>query len=178
VAPLAFMRGRAQPLDSSLMTPSGWRKMGEIKVGDFVIGSDGKPTEVIGVFQQGKKKIYRLTMTDGASTDVCAEHLWQVKTMEDKRRNKPPRVLETQEMIGNFRRNNQYRYELPLLSAPVEFSQQPVPIEPYSLGLLLGDGCISDKTSPSFTTADPELITSLQTGLAGMELQFRRKTAI
>ena len=178
VAPLAFMRGRAQPLDSLLMTPNGWRDMGEIKVGDFVIGSDGKPTEVIGVFPQGKKKVYRLTMTDGSSTVTCAEHLWQVKTLEDKRRNKPPLVLETQEMIGNFRRNHQYRYELPLLSAPVEFSHQVVPIEPYSLGLLLGDGCISDKTSPSFTTADVELITSLQTGLSGMELQFRRKTTI
>src|SRR5262249_51997452 len=136
------------------------------------------PTEVIGVFPQGKKKVYRLTMTDGSSTVACAEHFWQVKTMEDKRRNKQPRVLETREMVGNFRWNHQYRYELPLLSAPVEFSQQPVPIEPYSLGLLLGDGCISDKTSPSFTNADAELVTSLQTGLAGMELQFRRKTTI
>lgn len=178
VAPLAFMRGRSQPLDSLLMTPNGWRKMGEIKVGDLVIGSDGRPTEVIGVFPQGKKKVYRLTMTDGASTVACAEHLWQVKTMEDKRRNKPPRVLETQEMLGNFRRYHQYRYELTLLSAPIEFSHRAVPIEPYSLGLLLGDGCISDKTSPSFATADAELVESLQSGLAGMSLQFRRKSAI
>jgi phosphate starvation-inducible protein PhoH and related proteins len=178
VAPLAFMRGRSQPLDSLLMTPSGWRKMGEIKVGDLVIGSKGKPTEVIGVFPQGKKKVYRLTMTDGASAVACAEHLWQVKTMEDKRRNKPPRILETQEMLGNFRRYHQYRYELPLLSSPIEFSHRAVPIEPYSLGLLLGDGCISDKTSPSFATADAELVASMQTGLSGMGLQFRRKSAI
>jgi phosphate starvation-inducible PhoH-like protein len=178
VAPLAFMRGRAQTLDSLLMTPNGWRKMGEIKAGDFVIGSDGKPTEVIGVFPQGKKKVYRLTMTDGASAVVCAEHLWKVRTMEDKRRNKPPRVLETQEMIGNLRRHHQYRYELPLLSEPVEFPHQTVPIEPYALGLLLGDGCISDKTSPSFATADAELVTSFQAGLAGMDLQIRRKSAI
>jgi len=178
VAPLAFMRGRSLSLDSLLMTPNGWRRMGEIKVGDFVIGSDGKPVEVLGVYPQGKKQVYRLTMTDGASVVACAEHLWQVKTMEDKRRNKPPRVLETQEMIGNFKRNHQYRYELPLLSAPVEFSHQAVSIEPYSLGLLLGDGCVSDKTSPSFTSADAELVTSLQTGLTGMDLQFRRKSAI
>ncbi len=95
--------------------------MGDIEVGDFVIGSDGKPTEVLGVFPQGKKQVYRLTMTDGSSVVACAEHLWQVTTLEDKRRNKAPRILETQEMIGNFRRNHQYRYELPLLSAPVEF---------------------------------------------------------
>jgi phosphate starvation-inducible protein PhoH and related proteins len=178
VAPLAFMRGRAQPLDSLLMTPSGWRKMGEIEVGDFVIGSDGKPTEVTGVFPQGKKKVYRLTMTDGSSAIACAEHLWQVKTLEDKRHNKSSRVIETREMIDNFRRDHQCRYELPLLSAPVEFPYQDVSIEPYALGLLLGDGCISDKTSPGFTSSDAELVTSLETGLAGMDLKFRRKSAV
>ncbi|MDQ3321055.1 MAG: PhoH family protein, partial [Acidobacteriota bacterium] len=178
VAPLAFMRGRSMPLDSSLMTPSGWRKMGDIKVGDDVVGSDGKATEVIGVFPQGNRKVYRLTMTDGSSAIACAEHLWQVKTLEDKRRDKPARILETQEMIGNFRRNNQYRYELPMLSAPVEFADREVSIEPYALGLLLGDGCISDKTSPSFCTTDAELISSLEVALTDMNLNFRRKAAI
>jgi len=178
IAPLAFMRGRAQTLDSLLMTPKGWRRMGDIKINDEVIGSDGKPTEIIGVYPQGKTKIYRLTMTDGSSTVACAEHLWQVKTLEDKRRNKPARVLETQEMLVNFRRNHQYRYELPMLSAPVEYECREVSIEPYSLGLLLGDGCITDRTSPVFTTADSELLASLQTGLAVMNVKFRQKSQI
>jgi phosphate starvation-inducible PhoH-like protein len=178
VAPLAFMRGRALSLHSRLLTPTGWRKMGDIQIGDEVIGSDGKPTLVIGVFPQGKKPVYRLTMTDGASVIACAEHLWQVRTMEDKRRNKPPRVLQTQEMIGNFRCHHQYRYELPLLSAPVEFSRKPVPLDPYSLGLLLGDGCMTGKTSPSFCTSDRELVLSLESALDSMNLSFRRKTDI
>ncbi|MFL6274989.1 MAG: PhoH family protein [Blastocatellia bacterium] len=178
IAPLAFMRGRAQSLDSLLMTPTGWRRMGDIQVGDLVIGSDGKPTEVLGVYPQGKKPVYRLTMTDGASVVACAEHLWQVKTMEDKRRDRPPRILQTQDMLGNFRRNHQYRYELPLLSAPVEWEPQPVPLEPYALGLMLGDGCMSGKTSPTFATADAELVSSLSSSFAGMSLQVRRKSAI
>ena len=178
VAPLAFMRGRAQTLDSLLLTPGGWRTMGEIQIGDEVIGSAGKPVKVVGVFPQGKKKVYRLTMTDGSSAVACAEHLWQVRTMEDKRRSKEPRVLETQEMLNNFRRHHQYRYELPLLSAPVEFPAQPVSLDPYALGLMLGDGCISDKTSPSFTTADEELAMSLESAFSGMDLQLRRKTEI
>ncbi len=142
VAPLAFMRGRAQTLDSLLLTPTGWRKMGEIKVGDFVIGANGKPIKVLGVFPQGRKKVYRLTMTDEASTVACAEHLWQVKTTEDR----APQIVETQEMIGHLQRNKQYHYELPLLSAPVQFSAQPVSLDPYALGLWLGDGCLSDQS--------------------------------
>src|ERR671939_828381 len=94
VAPLAFMRGRAQPLHSRVLTPEGWRTMGSLSPGDTVIGSDGKSVRVTGVFPQGRKEVYRLTMTDGSSTLTCAEHLWAVRTMEDKRRHKPPRVLE------------------------------------------------------------------------------------
>lgn len=177
IAPLAFMRGRSQPLESLLFTPNGWKQMGDIKVGDSVIGSDGKITEVLGVFPQGIKKVYRLTMTDSSSVLACDEHLWQVKILEDKRRNKPPRILETREMLENFRRNHQYRYELPLLSNPIEWEYEQVPIEPYTLGLLLGDGCISDKTSPTFTSKDIELVNSLKSGLND-DLCVRQKTSI
>ncbi|MGH9945481.1 MAG: PhoH family protein, partial [Pyrinomonadaceae bacterium] len=178
VAPLAFMRGRAQPLHSRLLTPAGWRTLDSIKPGDQVIGSDGVPVRVTGVFPQGRKEVYRLTMTDGSSTLACAEHLWAVRTMEDKRRGKPLRILETREMLGNFRHNHQYRYELPLLSAPVDWPRREVPLEPYSLGLLLGDGCITDKTSPTFATSDFELVSSLELALGDMSLSFRRKSAV
>jgi phosphate starvation-inducible PhoH-like protein len=178
VAPLAFMRGRAQPLHSRVLTPAGWRTMGSLAVGDYVVGSDGKPARVLGVFPQGAKEVYRVTMTDGSSTLTCAEHLWAVSTMEDKRRHKSPRVLETREMLGNYRRNHQYRYELPLLSSPVDWPRREVPVEPYSLGLLLGDGCITDKTSPAFATSDAELVFSMEMALGDMNLSFRRKSAV
>ncbi|MFL6207893.1 MAG: PhoH family protein [Pyrinomonadaceae bacterium] len=178
VAPLAFMRGRAQPLHSRILTPTGWRTMGSLKRGDDVIGSDGHPVRVTGVFPQGPKMVYRLMMTDGSSTLACAEHLWAVHTMEDKRRPKARRILTTQEMLGNYRRHHQYRYELPLLSAPVQWAYRATTLEPYSLGLLLGDGCITDKTSPTFATADVELVSSLELALGDMNLSFRRKSAV
>ena len=178
VAPLAFMRGRAQPLRSKILTPTGWREMGSLKVGDLVVGSDGEPTEVTGVFPQGEKSVYRVTATDGASTLACAEHLWAVRTASDKRRNKSPRVLQTHEMMGNLHCFHQYRYELPLLSAPVSWPRREVPLDPYSLGLLLGDGCITGKTSPTFATSDRELVSSLELALADMNLSFRRKSAV
>jgi phosphate starvation-inducible PhoH-like protein len=178
IAPLAFMRGRAQSLDSLLMTPQGWRKMGEIQIGDEVIGSDGKPVRVTGVFPQGQKKVYRVTMTDGSNTIACAEHLWAVRTASDKRRSKPLRVLQTQEMLGNLRGFHQSRYELPLLSAPVEWADRDVPIEPYALGLMLGEGGLSGTTSPTFATADAELISSLNLAFADLNLHIRRKSEI
>jgi phosphate starvation-inducible PhoH-like protein len=170
------MRGRAQPVDQPVLTPSGWQPIGSLEVGDLVTGSDGRPTPVLGVFPQGRKPVFRVSTQDGASTLACAEHLWHVYTASDRRRGKPGRVLETQEMAGNLRTAHQHRYELPMLSAPVEFEPQDVPMDPYALGLLLGDGCLTGKTTPSFTTADPELAEALQGVLDGVEV--RRKSDV
>src|SRR5215203_3195244 len=65
VAPLAYMRGRAQPLTAKVLTPSGWRQIGDLTVGDLVVGSDGLPTPVLGVYPQGRKPVYQVTTQDG-----------------------------------------------------------------------------------------------------------------
>ena len=156
VAPLAFMRGRAQPVDRNVLTPDGWRMIGELRVGDLVVGSDGRPTPVLGVFPQGRRDVFRVQAQDGASTLCCAEHLWTVRTPGDRRRG-TRRTLRTDEMIGCLRSAHQHRFELPLISAPVEFPSHEVPLDPYALGLLLGDGCLTTRTTPTLTTADPEL---------------------
>jgi phosphate starvation-inducible PhoH-like protein len=174
VAPLAFMRGRAQPLQSGVLTPSGFRPIGSLEIGDLVIGSNGRPTPVIGVYPQGRKEVVRVRTQDGASTLCCTEHLWHVFTASDRRRGKPGRVLETRDMIGRLRSLHQHRYALPLLSAPVEFEPQDVPIDPYALGLLLGDGCVTPQTTPTFSTADPELAASLEDALDGIELRWKK----
>jgi len=168
VAPLAYMRGRAQPYDAQVLTPNGFMPIGTLQVGDLVVGSDGLPTPVLGVYPQGVKDVYRVTTQDGASTVACGEHLWTVTTPDDRRRG-TMRTLETQEMIGNLRWSHAHRYELPLVGT-VEFEPQDVPLDPYALGLLLGDGCLTTSTTPSFATADPELVLALESALDGIEL--------
>jgi phosphate starvation-inducible PhoH-like protein len=158
------------------LTPAGFRPIGDLRVGDFVIGSDGRETEVLGVYPQGFKEIYRVYTQDGSSTLASGDHLWSVYTHADRRRGRPARVLQTKEMLGNLRAAHQHRYELPLLSSPVDFESRPVPLDPYALGLLLGDGCFSCTATPGFTTADPELAEALGRLIPGIEP--RRKSDI
>jgi phosphate starvation-inducible protein PhoH and related proteins len=66
VAPLGYMRGRAQPLHSRVLTPWGFRPIGSLHVGDLVIGSNGLPTPVLGVYPQGRKEVFRVKAQDGA----------------------------------------------------------------------------------------------------------------
>jgi phosphate starvation-inducible protein PhoH and related proteins len=174
VAPLAYMRGRSQPYSSRVLTPSGFRPMGSLAVGDLVIGSDGCPTPVLGVYPQGRREVFRVRAQDGASTLCCGEHLWAVATRDDRRRGKPLRVVETREMIGQLRKAHYHRFELPLISRPVAFLPREVPLDPYALGLLLGDGSLSVKLT-GFTTADPELIVALEQSINGIELRRRSK---
>jgi phosphate starvation-inducible PhoH-like protein len=171
IAPLAYMRGRAMPTETPVLTPDGFRPIGSLAVGDLVIGSNGKPTPVIGVYPQGEKDIYRLTTQDGASTLASGDHLWAVATRDDRRRGKPLRVLTTREMIGNLRAGHYHRYELPMHSAPVCFPYREVPMDPYALGLMLGDGCLTGTTTPSFATGDPELAYELKRLLPGIEVR-------
>jgi len=169
VAPLAYMRGRAQPVDTPVLTPWGFQPIGDLRVGDLVVGSNGKPTVVMGVYFQGRKPVYRVTTQDGASTVACGEHLWQVRTRDDYGHGKPGRVVTTEQMIGRLRRNHVRVFELPMV-APVEFEPEQVPIDPYALGLLLSVGCITTTTTPSFRTMDEELAASLEGLLPGIEL--------
>ncbi|GAA1812172.1 hypothetical protein GCM10009749_21680 [Agromyces neolithicus] len=171
VAPLAYMRGRAQPLDAQVLTPDGFVAIGSLEVGDLVIGANGEPTPVLGVFPQGRKPIYRVTTQDGASTRCCGEHLWTVTTRDDKRRGKS-RVVQTTDMIGRLRQSHFHRFELPIVQ-PVQMPTRAVPLDPYALGLLLGDGSITCQTTPTFSTADLELVDRLQACLPGVTVTHK-----
>jgi phosphate starvation-inducible PhoH-like protein len=176
VAPLGYMRGRSQPYSSRVLTPSGFQPIGSLQVGDLVIGSNGLPTPVLGVYPQGRKEVFRVQAQDGASTLCCGEHLWAVTTRGDRSRERRHRVVETREMVGRLRAAHAHRFELPRVSQPVEFEPREVPMDPYALGLLLGDGCLTTSTTPSFTTGDPELALALEAALDGIEL--RRKGTV
>jgi phosphate starvation-inducible PhoH-like protein len=148
-----------------VLTPTGFRSIGSLFAGDEVIGSDGRATRVVGVYPQGKKEVYRVTMTDGTATRCCGEHLWTVLPRARSNRPRAPRVLETRELIGQLRTAHNHRHELPLLSAPVAFPVREVPIDPYALGLLLGDGCLTGSITSSFATEDHELVAALESSL-------------
>ncbi len=69
--------GKAHPLTEPVLTPTGFRPMGDLRVGDKVVGSDGLPTTVLAVYPQGKLPIFKVHFDDGTFSRVTAEHLWQ-----------------------------------------------------------------------------------------------------
>ena len=163
--------GKACTVNSMILTPTGWTTHGKIKVGDTVIGSNGKPIKVLGVYPQGVTRVFRVTFTDGTYADVSPEHLWNVQDVNArKRENSPWKTLSTEQMFtksvlsnGRYKFESYYkkpngdcRWYIPMVE-PVEMYSQPVPIDPYVLGCLLGDGTLGHH-SVQLTTADDWMI--------------------
>lgn len=163
--------GKAQPLTSKILTPNGWTTMGEIVVGDQVIGSDGKPTNVIGVFPQGEKEIYRVYFSDGSYTDCCDEHLWYTETYNDRnhrikqngKRIYSPRkgkVKSLKEIMDTlYTKRGDKNHTIPMVK-PVMFEEQELEINPYILGCLLGDGNWTQGRI-TLSSADDEIINNI-----------------
>src|SRR5687767_9960523 len=69
--------GKAQPLDANVLTTAGFKRMGDLRVGDDLASIDGGSSHVVGIYPQGERPVYRLNFADGRSTEACAEHLWR-----------------------------------------------------------------------------------------------------
>ena len=70
--------GKAQPLWSKVLTPTGWVRMGDIKVGDVVVGENNDNGRVVKIFPQGEVDYYRIHFSDGTFAECCGNHLWKV----------------------------------------------------------------------------------------------------
>ena len=155
VADGSVRSGKEQPLDANIFTPDGVKKMGELHVGDFVLGRDGNPTKILGVFPQGLKDVYRITFHDGSSTECGRNHLWSYTTKKCITNGNYTMYTSTlsdimQDLDRLKTRKHMFeragRYKFPL-SSKVSFNSREVYIDPYLLGLLLGDGCFSPHNS-------------------------------
>lgn len=150
--------GKEQPLSSNILTPNGWTKMGNIKVGSEVIAADGSIAKVTGVYPKGIKDVYRVYFDDNTYVDCGLEHLWEVKTRKDRIRNSSPRIITTEEMIQNVIVEKKYRNYSIRLVKPIQFTKKTddEDLHPYILGSLIANGNFNEHHI-TFSTPDEEI---------------------
>jgi len=135
--------GKAQPLDEPVLTPSGFVPMGAIKKGDFVVSEEGQPIRVVGTFINDNLKMYKLTFSDGSTTNCCEDHLWEIQTPKLASM-KRYRVMPLSEMFYGINidksKKASYRYRV-RLTKPVEFlKSDKQEIDAWTMGYILGNG--------------------------------------
>jgi hypothetical protein len=162
--------GKAQPVGSPVLCPTGWRKIGDLSIGDMVIGSDGSPCTVTGVYPQGSKPAYRAIFSDGSSAECCMEHLWYVQTALQRKRGHHGQVLPLAVIADSLVDGAGNRQHFIPIVDPVEFSPAGrLPIDPYALGVLLGDGGFSGN-SCLLTNGDQNVIARVGERLASLDV--------
>lgn len=140
--------GKALAVTEPVLTPEGFKLMGDIQLGDLVIGEDGRSYPVVGVFPQGKRDAYKVTFKDGVQVICDENHLWKFKTFSDIRNNRGWKVESLNSILNNYKftvNNGTYNLYIPVAKPIFDFEKQDdLTIPPYALGLLIGDGYIAN----------------------------------
>jgi replicative DNA helicase len=151
--------GKALHVDTPILTLDGWKTMGDLTVSDQVFQPNGAPTRVIQAHAiQHGRPCYEVKFSDGSNIIADEDHLWVVDTCAS-RRSRQGQEERTEPRIGNDQRHllaqpltvstrelgdligteTRGRPSIPLCE-PVEFPVARLPIDPYALGVWLGDG--------------------------------------
>ncbi len=149
-------RGGAKglPVDEPVMTPAGEVPIGELRVGSRVCAHDGTIAHVIGVYPQGKRETYEIEFDDGAIARCDDVHIWPIHVQGRERdtvrgRSMVPidgpgySLMTMPEVLRRWELG--HRLHVPTLDRPVQFVQlfgRTMQVEPYLLGLLIGDGSL------------------------------------
>lgn len=153
--------GKAQPLYSKVLTPEGYKCMGDIHTGDVVFDGDGNLCHVINEFPQGKRPIFEITTKFGNKILVADNHINSLWWYNSRTKQRVDVELTTVDLLYEFTKNyvtkkpdsrRYYRFDNP----SVDFESQEVPIDPYLLGLLLGDGSLHGNFD--FSNPEPDLV--------------------
>lgn len=161
--------GKAIPNDTLIPTPSGFKKVKDIKPGDYLFDKNGKPTKVLQTHPQPEKKeIWKVYFKDGRIAECCKDHLWEYRYKSHsnmKYRVEPIEEIynRTLKLKNGLKDDKGWRFAIRLNDA-VEYSEKKFSIDPYVMGLFLGDGSFrynSANKAISFSSVDEELPNSI-----------------
>lgn len=151
--------GKCQPKWGKIPTPNGWTTMGEVQVGDEVIAKDGTAVKVLEKYEQTGHRIYRLHLNDGQHLDVDDEQILHIELMA--REGSKGIVNITLKDLREYLAEHPKQYATIPYCDPVScFAPQELTVDPYFLGLLIGDGCMMH-SQVTLTNADPGIITGV-----------------
>lgn len=128
--------GKALPVDTPVLTTKGWKKHGDLQPGDYVFGDDGKPKKVIANFGKYEWHTQKVIFADGNELVAAKEHVWKIYADRDNHQGRKEEYTETQNLLkGRHRRSPFIKAD-----AVIEMPNAILPIDPYILGMWLGDG--------------------------------------
>lgn len=182
IFPKSRQKGFELPDSEPVLTIDGWKNNGDLKIGDLVATKKGTYTPILEIFPQGIKDVYEIEFSDGRKVRCGYNHKWLVRDKTIRRHNRHERtinrdewkVIYTHELLDGKHEytESKYtgnRYVIPNIK-PVVFDEKELPINPYLLGCLIGDGYTHKQLKIS--SKDQELIDRIS-NILGTDYQLR-----
>lgn len=152
-------KGYEQPYSEEVLTPNGFVQMGSLKVGDMVMNPNGSPVRIGDIVEQGIQEVYEVEFQDGRVVRCGANHLWATCRNGKKFYIMPTKEYAKRKLTQGSKGKEHYPYKVPAIN-PLRFDEKPIHIDPYVLGVLLGDGYICG-SQVRFSTSDQFIVEEL-----------------
>ena len=131
--------GKSLPLDCPIKTVESWKDNADIQIGDRLASIDGLPSMVTGVFPQGPRFMFSVTFADGRELECDGEHLW---TVYCAKWHQSPCTMTTLQLMEKLKQPS-FRNRIWIDTPSGDFGDScALPIDPWVLGVLIGDGCL------------------------------------
>lgn len=156
--------GKCLPLNSDIMTLTGYKKMKDIQLGDSLIDGLGKECKVIGIYPQGIQPVYKVTFSDRTSTLCSLDHIWRVGWYSNKQATVKWDDLTLKEIMkrGLKKKNNTSRWKFRIPIPKINCWNNSVPIDPYLLGVLLGDGDLGSSSNIKVSLYEKDIFNKIK----------------
>lgn len=163
-------RPKALRHGSLVYTPNGPVKIENVELGDVVLHPIHGNTKVTAIWPHYNIDIYRIYFRDGDTIDCCEDHIWHVKKTYG---NNQEELKTTKELMNDLTYGSygKYKWNVPLPKI-TEFKEQDIIIDPYVMGILLGDGSVSNNTCV-YHTMDNEIHQYMRTYATSIGLEVK-----
>ena len=165
--------GKALALDTPLATPTGWTTMGDVRVGERLIGADGHPTRVVAATEVMEgRPCFEVEFSDGSVIVADGSHSWLTLTRFERRSGRAGQVRTTHEIAETVRcatADRRLNHSVENASS-LRLPGRDLPLPPYVLGVWLGDG---HSAGNRITSADPEIVCHIEAEGLTVEPQGR-----
>ena len=159
------IEGKALSIETPVPTPFGWRRMGDLERGDLVFDETGRATLVVDATEVLlDRPCHELEFGDGTTVIADLTHQWVTTVKRDRkaaqRRGGPTEshVVVTEQIGATLKAGREYNHQV-ALCRPVQYATKDLPVDPYVLGVWLGDGT---STAAVITTADDQVLDEIE----------------
>ena len=159
-----------QLLDNNILTPNGWIKISDLKIGDVVSSPNKEYNKIDIISPLIEKDIYKITFSDATFTECSIDQLWLTQTSLERNRHAAGKIRNIEQIKNSLLYSNKKNHSIPI-TKPIEMTEKKLVLNAYAFGCLLGDGTFRNQLGIS--SADQFILDKIKLSLNEINLTLK-----